>query len=729
MIREDRPHRPRPAHPSAFRIEQCLIVPELNRIERDGEVHQIEPRVMNVLVCLASRPGEVLSRETLFDLVWTDSVVCEEALTRTISELRRVLRDDTRTPRVIETIRKRGYRLIAPVTPIAPAAEPAPPSNGAVAAADSDTASPPQTTAQATRGGSRRAWRIGTWALAATAAILLGFWGVRMIARPTSSPRALPDPVPLTSSPGLELFPALSPNGAMVAFAWNGEGSSDASALDLYVMKVPDGSPARLTSLPGRECFPSWSPDGAEIAFSRDADDGSEICTIPVAGGEVRRLARSRGTITGLDWSPDDRWIAFSAADDPASTPRIHLLRLQDGSDRVLTVPIQGSQGDIAPAFSPDARAIAFIRINRRQEHDACWVPIAGGEVRTLDMAGRRVSGVDWVTPKALVVSASSRIDFGLWKVTRESDRRVRLGIPGGRIQRVTLARDGRRLAYEKISFAQSIWCADISSSGAVNRRPEPLVASTQRDAEPVISPDGRSIAFVSDRSGFPEIWITDASGAHPRRITEAKGTQLIRPRWSPDGTRIAFTSNLDGHLSICVTDVSSRTTRQILTGGRPALGVWSRDGESIFYEDDTASGAEVWRVRPDGSGRARLSAAGYHIVDEAPDGRGLLCVRSEDRGIWLLPFDGGPESQIVPADRCRSWQEIAVSDRGFYFTEHGRDTSMLGFYDAATGAADSLGALQWYAASLALGPDRRTLLYDSIGRIEIDLMLTEMTD
>ncbi len=77
---------------------------------------------MQVLVCLAARPNEVLSRQTLFDVVWADSVVCEEALTRTISELRRVFRDDTKTPRVIETIRKGGYRLIAPVTP---ASEPA----------------------------------------------------------------------------------------------------------------------------------------------------------------------------------------------------------------------------------------------------------------------------------------------------------------------------------------------------------------------------------------------------------------------------------------------------------------------------------------------------------------------------------------------------------------------------------------------------------------------------
>lgn len=72
---------------------------------------------MQVLVCPASRPGEVFSRQALFDRVWPDTIVGDEALTRTIPELRRIFGDDPGSHHVIETIRKGGYRLIAPVTP------------------------------------------------------------------------------------------------------------------------------------------------------------------------------------------------------------------------------------------------------------------------------------------------------------------------------------------------------------------------------------------------------------------------------------------------------------------------------------------------------------------------------------------------------------------------------------------------------------------------------------
>ena len=101
---------------SGFRIGEYVVEPRHNRIKRgDTEVH-LEPRVMDVLVCLASRAGEVVSRDTLNETVWRDVVVTDQAVTNCISELRDHLGDDRSTNRVIETIPKRGYRLVAPVS-------------------------------------------------------------------------------------------------------------------------------------------------------------------------------------------------------------------------------------------------------------------------------------------------------------------------------------------------------------------------------------------------------------------------------------------------------------------------------------------------------------------------------------------------------------------------------------------------------------------------------------
>lgn len=114
------------AHPlqdlqSGFRIGEYLVEPRHNRIVRGGAEVHLEPRVMDVLVCLASHAGEVVSRDTLNETVWRDVVVTDQAVTNCISELRDHLGDDRTTNRVIETIPKRGYRLVAPVTLATPA--------------------------------------------------------------------------------------------------------------------------------------------------------------------------------------------------------------------------------------------------------------------------------------------------------------------------------------------------------------------------------------------------------------------------------------------------------------------------------------------------------------------------------------------------------------------------------------------------------------------------------
>lgn len=104
------------AFDSDFHIRGCRVRPDQNTIVGPaGEAH-VSPRAMEVLVLLAERGGEVVSRDEFSQEVWSPAVVTDDALTRCISELRRHLGDDTGRPRFIKTVPKRGYRLIAPVT-------------------------------------------------------------------------------------------------------------------------------------------------------------------------------------------------------------------------------------------------------------------------------------------------------------------------------------------------------------------------------------------------------------------------------------------------------------------------------------------------------------------------------------------------------------------------------------------------------------------------------------
>src|SRR5882757_1838058 len=99
-----------------FRIDDWLIQPQINSVEKEGKTWHLEPKVMQVLVHLASHPNEVLSKDRLLEAVWHNTFVGDDVLVRCISEIRYVFGDDPKSARMIQTIPKGGYRLIATVT-------------------------------------------------------------------------------------------------------------------------------------------------------------------------------------------------------------------------------------------------------------------------------------------------------------------------------------------------------------------------------------------------------------------------------------------------------------------------------------------------------------------------------------------------------------------------------------------------------------------------------------
>lgn len=119
---------------AVFTIADWRIEPATGLVVGSGGQHRLEPKAMAVLVYLAEHAGEVVTRAQLEQHVWRDSVVTYEALTVTINKIRAALGDNSREPLYIETLAKRGYRLIAPVA------------QDAVAVADLDTTVKPATT-------------------------------------------------------------------------------------------------------------------------------------------------------------------------------------------------------------------------------------------------------------------------------------------------------------------------------------------------------------------------------------------------------------------------------------------------------------------------------------------------------------------------------------------------------------------------------------------------------
>jgi DNA-binding winged helix-turn-helix (wHTH) protein/Tfp pilus assembly protein PilF len=112
---------------NGFVSGEWTVAPKRNLLARGGEEVRLEPRVMDVMVYLAERAGEVVAKEELVERAWEGRYVTDDVLTVTIYALRKALGDSARRPRYVETVSRRGYRWIAPVEAAAPESVPVPP--------------------------------------------------------------------------------------------------------------------------------------------------------------------------------------------------------------------------------------------------------------------------------------------------------------------------------------------------------------------------------------------------------------------------------------------------------------------------------------------------------------------------------------------------------------------------------------------------------------------------
>jgi len=348
-----------------------------NRLSRDGvEVH-LTPKAAAVLSHLLQRPDEIISKDEFLEAVWEGVHVREESLTQAISVIRHALGDSATSPEFIETVSGEGYRFVGNVSTVVDSAGSKKRGdsvrtdgrgNEALVAQDGQRAIGDARTDDKGAPALRREALAVAAIVVAAIGILAWFWppaGKPEEADASSASNPGPGIRPLTSFPGYEEHPELSPDGRKVAFTMDaGDGPQ------LYVQLLSGEEPRPFAA--ARPGDPAWDPDSERIAYMRDperSDDdvgprGLEIRTITFLGTEDHPLFTTSITQSGLDWSPDGRFLAFSDRPGPGERPTIFLLEVETGTTHQVTVQ-EGTEAteDVSPSFSPDGRYLAFIRL------------------------------------------------------------------------------------------------------------------------------------------------------------------------------------------------------------------------------------------------------------------------------------------------------------------------------------------------------------------------------
>ncbi|MGH9935926.1 MAG: winged helix-turn-helix domain-containing protein, partial [Blastocatellia bacterium] len=371
----------------------------------------MEPKLFDLLLLFVQNGGRVIEKAEIFERIWPGTRVEEVALHRNIHDLREALGDSAKKPCYIATVPTKGYRFEAEVKLVQINLSPAP-------TGTSDSA---LVTAQP------KSRRPSVWLAVVAVAALAGvsFWSAWSIYRPIPIPAPILKLAPFTTFPGLEVSPALSPDGARVAFVWNGARGDN---FDIYVKPVAsrnagDETPLRLTTDARRDDDPVWSPDGREIAFLRRSVEGGAFYAVSAQGGPERRLTeasslRHEGWGRNLDWSPDGKSLAIVDKNPPSEPFSLFLISTEHGGRQRLTSPPATCVGDVHPAFSPDGQMVAFMRSCSNAIYDIYLAPARGGEPSQLTFDNVTITGLAWTPDSREIIFSSNRQGgFRLWQV------------------------------------------------------------------------------------------------------------------------------------------------------------------------------------------------------------------------------------------------------------------------------------------------------------------------
>jgi Tol biopolymer transport system component/DNA-binding winged helix-turn-helix (wHTH) protein len=703
-----------------YEFDGYRLVPAQRALTRsDGSAVALGGKPFDTLVHLVEHAGELVDRDTLLEAIWPKRIVEDNNLNQAIATLRRVLGEEH-----VVTVAGRGYQFVTPVRRSTMASE------VEAAATPPLPAATPERTPTTPR---RPRWPVAVGAAAAGLAVVglvaFGSWT-------GEAPLTLVDATvtvrPLTAYPGEEITPALSPDGARVAFSWRPPEGRRA----IYVTQVGGDQPLRLSdAAAGDDVFPAWSPDGESIAFMRRHDTtGFDVLIMPALGGTPRKLYSghlwpiSREGNPLLAWTPDGEYLLFTALRPGESIGGSHGLRrlaVATGKSDDLGLANDPAHYDTSPTIARDGSRLAFTRYARAERLNQIMVqPLGPGFVP--DGAPQIVEAPPDIYHSLHWSPAGDRLWFA-------NSSRIFEWQPGGAprvihtlgprftsaMMTIAARGAGARAAVVMRRSNTDIFALAVDPvTHAALGEAEVLVPSAATDYHPQVSPDGRTLAFISDRSGSRDLWLANLDGSELRKLTSVGQLIVGYPRWAPDGQSISLHSSAPGEERVIYrVDVESGIASRLFNGCCP--GGWSADGKSL-YVTELGTPPEISRVDLASGARERLFAGDVAI--ESADSRFLLYSKTQHRGYFrrpLLPNGGVGEETRLVEDYQVSFGGLAPTADGFFyiaFAEEGAARA-LRFYDYARGEARDVAPVPPSVnIGLSVTPDGRQVFYSAIG-------------
>ena len=536
---------------------------------------------------------------------------------------------------------------------------------------------------------SRRLWLAGGLAIAAVLALTF-------VAQREQTTLQAVELTRVTSDSGLTVYPALSRDGEMLAYASDRAGG----ILNIWLQQVGTGEPVRVTNGPADDTEPSFSPDGARIAFRSERDAGG-VYTVPTSGGVTRRIAdggrRPR-------FSPDGQWIVYWIGERHLfARNAVYIVRSTGGEPRRLASTFFSADD---PLWSADGRHILFLGAETDKKpvadrYDWWVVPIDGGPpVPTGALALLRNKGVfpvwrepaDWVGDTVLFAASTAqyagilstgavnqssiwsvRLLRDLWRVQGDPQQlTVASGVEAQPSMALADTSTGR-VALANTPGNMEIWTLPVrGNEGEVTGEMKRLTTTVVENTYPSLSVDGNRLVFASDRHRNTDIFALDLRTGTEIALTTTDFNEFS-PFLSADNSNVLYYDyrpDQKPSFTFWVASAAGGTPRKVCADCDGPLYGWSANAKRVVYGDLPTGKGRV-RVRYVDSGRDDVLVEhpkyAIRFPRVSPDERWILfqtVISQTQRQIFAAPLGGwraAPESSWIPITNGRTPDRNAV--------------------------------------------------------------------
>lgn len=493
---------------------------------RQGETISLAPKVYDLLVFFCQNSQRVISKDELMEQVWTGTLVTENAISRTLVKVRKALADDPKDPKFIITVPRKGYRMVADfVASDAPAKQEITPISAAKTDLNSElvhTTASNQSLEKQTPQVAQSRLNKRKLALLVVISALLVLLAINLL--PSSNQVLQTKQLkPLTREQGVEIYPAVSPDLAYVAYTKEVSGKPSY----INIEQLTTGTKLSVTHPRGKISKGVWQPaqtsDQAKLAFLYQHN---HVCMIFSAKlSEIKNKDRWQ-TISecGADssphftFSPDGKYLYFNDRQSTNHGYQIFRVDLANNEKEIINQPITNGLGNYSFDISPDGDYLVMANSEFAPTTRLYTLDIQASKLEQTAQLPYLMRSVIWHHDNETIIHPSPHPAYDIWQSDLAGNKLALVASNTSRVKHLSRVNNGK-----DFSFVSYLLNRDVHY---LNDKQQSLVLdnSSVMDYLPTLAHNSNTYAFVSKRSTTAEVYLAeltqDGTGNNAKRLS-----------------------------------------------------------------------------------------------------------------------------------------------------------------------------------------------------------------